>query len=122
KTIDDESHEARALVEISEQDGALSGRVIKLFRKPGEDPNPNCKQCEGERRGKPVLGMTILWGLRHHGDVWDGGEILDPEAGSVYRCKLHAIDGGAKLDVRGYIGISLIGRTQRWEREAAPTP
>jgi len=114
KTIDDETHEARALVEISEHDGVLAGRVIELFRRPGEDPNPLCKDCEGERRDQPVLGMTILWNLHHDGDVWDGGEILDPEEGKTYRCRLHP--AGDRLEVRGYIGISLLGRTQIWER------
>ena len=116
KTIDDETHAARALVEISEYDGALSGRIVKLFRKPTEDPNPLCKDCQGERHDQPVLGMTILWNERPHGDAWSGGEILNPEGGEIYRCNLHLIDGGTKLQVRGYIGISLLGRTQVWER------
>ena len=117
KTIDDETHEARALVEISEHDGVLVGRIVKLFRKPGEDPNPLCKDCQGERHDQPVLGMIILWNERPHGDAWSGGEILDPEGGEIYHCNLHLIDGGAKLEVRGYIGISLLGRTQVWRRE-----
>ncbi|MDR3388447.1 MAG: DUF2147 domain-containing protein [Rudaea sp.] len=116
KTIDDETHEARSLVQISENDGVLSGRVIRLFRKPDEDPNPRCKDCPGERHDQPVIGMTILWNEHRHGDGWDGGEILDPEDGDIYRCSLHAIDGGAKLEVHGYIGIPLLGRTQVWER------
>jgi len=114
KTIDDDSHEARSLVEITERDGVLSGRVIELFPRPGEDPNPLCKDCQGERRDQPVIGMTILWNLHRDGDVWDGGEILDPEEGKTYRCRLHP--HGDKLEVRGYIGISLLGRTQVWER------
>ncbi len=115
KTMDDDTHEAKALVEISEHDGVLSGRIVKLFRKPQEDQNPLCEDCEGERHNQPVLGMTILWNMRHDGDEWDGGEILDPEKGKTYRCKLHVIDGGAELEVRGFIGISLLGRTQVWE-------
>ena len=117
KTIDDDSHEAKALVEISEHDGALNGRIVQLFRKPGEDQTPRCKKCEGERHEQPVIGMTILWNLRRDGDVWDGGEILDPEEGKTYRCKLHPTTDG-KLEVRGFIGISLLGRTQVWERAA----
>jgi uncharacterized protein (DUF2147 family) len=116
-TIDDSSHKPRAIVEISEHEGLLSGRVVQLFRNPGEDPNPRCKDCTGARHDQPVLGMTILWNLHRDGDTWEGGEILDPEEGSIYRCKLHPA-GDGKLEVRGFIGISLLGRTQTWERAA----
>jgi uncharacterized protein (DUF2147 family) len=116
KTIDDDTHAAKALVEISEHDGVLSGRVTQLFRRPDEDQNPRCEPCQGERHTQAVLGMTILWNMHRDGDEWDGGEILDPEEGKVYRCKLHVTDGGARLEVRGYIGFPLIGRTQVWER------
>lgn len=115
-TIDDVSHKPRALVEISEHDGVLSGQIVRLFREPGEDPDPRCEDCTGARHDQRVLGMTILWNLRRHGDTWDGGEILDPEDGSIYRCKLHPAGDGSKLEVRGFIGISLLGRTQTWVR------
>jgi len=117
KTIDDDTHRPKAIVEISEQNGVLSGKIVKLFRNPGEDPAPRCKECQGERHDQPVLGMTILWDLHHDGDVWDGGEILDPENGKTYRCKVRVGDDG-NLEVRGFIGLSLLGRTQVWERAA----
>jgi uncharacterized protein (DUF2147 family) len=117
-TIDDASHKPRALVEISEHDGVLSGRIVRLFREPDEDPDPRCEDCTGPRHDQPVLGMTILWNMRRHGDIWEGGEILDPEDGSVYRCKLHPVGDGSKLEVRGFIGIALLGRTQTWTRTA----
>jgi uncharacterized protein (DUF2147 family) len=118
-TIDDVSHRPRSLVEITETGGVLSGRIVRLFQAPGEDPDPRCVDCEGERHNQPVLGMTILWNLRHHGDTWDGGEILDPESGSIYRVSLHLEAGGERLEVRGYIGFSLFGRTQSWQRAPA---
>jgi uncharacterized protein (DUF2147 family) len=118
-TIDDHTHEPRSLVEISERDGALSGRIVRLFRKPGEDANPRCVDCKGDRHNQPVLGMTILWNLHRDGDRWDGGEILDPESGETYRVTLRTSEDGTHLDVRGYIGISLLGRTQVWQRAAA---
>jgi len=118
-TIDDVSHRPRSLVEISETDGVLSGRIVRLFQSPGEDPEPPCVDCQGERHGQPVLGMTITWNLRHHGDNWDGGEILDPESGSIYRVTLHPEADGERLEVRGYIGFSLFGRTQIWQRAPA---
>jgi len=119
-TIDDHSHKPRSLVEIDEHEGVLSGRIVKLLREPGENPNPRCEDCRGERHGRPVIGMTILWNLRRDGDAWDGGEILDPESGDTYRVTLHTTAGGDKLEVRGYIGISLLGRTQVWERAREP--
>lgn len=114
KTFDDDTHAAKALVEIDVRDGELSGRVVKLFRALGEDPNPVCRECRDFRHDQPVLGMTILWGLRRNGTEWSGGEILDPEEGATYRAALH-VDGD-QLDVRGYLGISLLGRTQVWQR------
>jgi uncharacterized protein (DUF2147 family) len=116
KTIDDDTHKPRAIVQIDEHDGVLVGQIVQLFREPSEDPNPRCKDCEGARRDQPVVGMTILWNMRHQGDEWAGGEILDPDEGKTYRCKLHVVAAGDKLEVRGFIGISLLGRTQIWER------
>jgi uncharacterized protein (DUF2147 family) len=120
KTIDDDTHEAKAIVDITEQNGVVSGHIVKLFRKPGEDQNPKCKDCAGDRKDQPIIGMTILWNLRRDGDEWKGGEILDPDGGKIYRCKLHVDETGTKLEVRGFIGFSLLGRTQVWER--APSP
>lgn len=116
KTIDDETHKPRALVRIEQHHGALSGRIVQLFREPGEDPNPLCADCPGERHDQAVLGMTILWNFHRRGDAWEGGEVLDPEEGSVYRATLHLRDAGALLEVRGYIGVPLLGRSQVWER------
>jgi uncharacterized protein (DUF2147 family) len=118
-TIDDHTHRARSLVEISEHDGVLSGRIVRLFRDPGEDPNPRCEDCKGSRHNQPVLGMTILWNLHRDGGDWNGGEILDPESGEIYRVTVHAANQGNQLEVRGYIGFSLFGRTQVWERAAS---
>ena len=115
RTFDDDTHAPKALVAISAYDGELRGRIVKLFREPGEDPYPRCNACRGERKDQRVLGMTILWGMHRDGDSWSGGEILDPEEGATYRAKLQLAHDG-RLEVRGYLGIALFGRTQVWER------
>jgi uncharacterized protein (DUF2147 family) len=117
KTIDDQSAKPRGLVRIVENNGEYQGSVERTFPKPGEDPNPKCEKCDGARHNQPVIGMTILWGLRKQGEEYVGGEILDPEDGKIYRVRMRLEDGGKKLDVRGYIGFSLFGRTQTWIRE-----
>ena len=117
KTIDDNSGQPRGLIRIREVNGRLEGTVEKGFPKPGETQPPKCDKCDGARRNQPVLGMTILWGLTKQGDEYQGGEILDPESGKIYRAKVKLIDNGKKLEVRGFIGVSLLGRSQIWLRE-----
>ena len=117
KTIDDTTGQQRGLVRIREVNGQYEGKVEKTFPKLGEETNPKCEKCEGVRRNQPVIGMTILWGLTKQGDEYQGGEILDPENGKVYRSRIKLVDNGKKLDVRGFIGISLFGRSQTWIRE-----
>jgi uncharacterized protein (DUF2147 family) len=119
-TVDDHTHQPRSQVEISERDGALIGKVVRIFPQPDEPPDPRCEECSGERHNQKVLGMTILWDLRRHGDAWDGGEILDPETGDTYRVTLHPTADGRRLEVRGYVGFAVFGRTQIWERAPAP--
>jgi len=115
KTIDDETGQAKALVRISDGGGLLTGRIEKLYN-PSR-PDPVCDQCSGERKGKPIEGMTILTGLKRTDSGWEGGEILDPNKGKVYRAKAKLMDGGRQLEVRGFIGVALFGRTQTWIRE-----
>lgn len=117
RTIDDKSGKERSLVRVSEANGQLQITIEKLFREPGEEPNPLCDKCPGERKNKPVTGMQIGSGLKKSGEVWSGGEILDPENGKTYKCKVWLEDKGNKLHVRGFIGVSLLGRTQVWVRE-----
>jgi uncharacterized protein (DUF2147 family) len=91
--------------------------VIRVFPGPDEDQNPKCEKCEGALKNAPIVGLRILSGLKKDGDEYTGGEILDPENGEVYSSNLHLIDGGNKLSVRGYIGVSLLGRSQTWIRQ-----
>lgn len=117
RTVDDKSGKERSLVRVTESNGQLQILIEKLFREPGEEPNPLCDKCPGDKKNKPVTGMQIGSGLRKDGEVWSGGEILDPENGKTYKCKVWLEDKGRKLHVRGFIGVSVLGRTQVWVRE-----
>ncbi len=116
KTIDDQTGKPKSLVRISESNGELKGKVEKLFRDAGEEPDPKCDKCEGPLKDQPIVGMTILTGMKKDGNEYKGGQILDPANGKVYKSKMAVTDGGKKLDVRGYIGIPMLGRTQTWVR------
>ena len=117
KTIDDETKQEKSLVRISEAGGVFTGKIEKLL-----DPakaSAVCEKCSDDRKNQPVAGMTIIKGVKQSADdkdLFDGGEILDPNNGKVYKVRLKPADGGKKLDVRGYIGAPLLGRTQTWIR------
>jgi uncharacterized protein (DUF2147 family) len=112
KTVDDNTGQEKSLVRISESAGVAGGRIDKLLH-PSQ-PNPLCEKCRDDRHGKPMVGLAIIEGVRRHGDVWDGGKILDPGNGKIYTVRLRPLDGGKKLEVRGYIGPFF--RTQIWSR------
>ena len=113
KTIDDETGEAKSVVEIYEKNGKAFGKVIKIYNPDKQDAV--CDECDEDdpRKGQKILGMEILKNMKKDGDEWTGGHILDPNNGSVYKCTLWIEDGN--LHVRGYIGFSLLGRTQVWK-------
>ncbi len=116
KSIDDASGKEKSLIRIVETDGVVSGRVERLLD-PATPPDVRCDKCNDSRKDQPVLGMTVLRNVRAADNgVWDGGDILDPNDGKVYKVRLKPIDGGARLEVRGYIGMPLLGRTQTWQR------
>jgi uncharacterized protein (DUF2147 family) len=117
KTISDKTGHETGIVEISKSGDVLVGKVVKIIAEPGDPADPVCKKCDGPEKDQRVLGMTILKGFHRDGDAWDGGTILDPRTGSIYSSEIHLDDGGHKLQVRGYIGISLLGRTQTWIRD-----
>jgi len=122
KQVDDVTGKVKSIVQISETNGMLEGKVMQLLNRSPEaiardGEHPKCTKCDGERKDQPIEGMTIMWGVSKDGDVWDGGKILDPKSGKVYKVKLTLEDGGQKLDVHGYIGFALLGRSQVWERQ-----
>lgn len=114
QSVDDKSGEIRSIVEITERGTKIYGKIIKIFPKPTEDPDPVCKECStsDDRYNKKILGMEIIRDMIKDDDEYTGGHILDPEVGKVYRCKLWLENG--TLKVRGYLGPFF--RTQTWQR------
>jgi uncharacterized protein (DUF2147 family) len=113
KTIDDESGKAKSVIEIYEKSGKIYGRVVEILE--ASHRKELCQDCSGEDADKPIMGLTIIKGLTKDGDEYNGGKILDPRNGKLYKC-LIVLEEKDKLKVRGYIGFSLIGRTQYWYR------
>ena len=115
KTIDDKTGRVKSVVEITERNGLLYGKVIQLFRLPEEDQNPKCWECEDDRKGKLVLGMEILRDMKWNGSMYKGGTICDPKNGSLYSCEMWLKPGDNNtLEIRGYWGW--VFRTQNWTR------
>ncbi|NGF55624.1 DUF2147 domain-containing protein [Parapedobacter sp. SGR-10] len=109
-TIDDETGQAKSIVEIfKKSDGKYYGKIHKLLIKPEND---NCINCKDDRKNKPLIGLEIIRGLSKEGNEFTGGSITDPQNGKTYKCTI--VRKGDKLNVRGYVGFSLIGRTQTW--------
>lgn len=113
KTIDDKTGKPKSTVEIFESGGKVYGKIVEIYDEAKR--GRVCEKCEGADKNKPVLGMQIIRGMVKDGDEYSGGRIIDPESGNSYKCILK-IDGKGKLVVRGYMGISLIGRSQTWIR------
>lgn len=120
KTIDDVTGKPKAIIQITEtQDQSVSGRVVKIFPRPGYDQNEVCSACEGDKHNKRIVGLVILENMKQDKDtpsVWAGGQILDPKNGKVYKCTMQVVEGGKKLNVKGYIGLPAFGRSQTWIR------
>ena len=116
KTIDDETKTEKSLVRVVETGGVITGKIEKLLDPTKQDST--CDKCDGARKDKPITGMTIIEGVKKNPDeiYWDGGSILDPNNGKSYKVRMTPADGGKKLDVRGYVGAPLLGRTQTWIR------
>ena len=118
KTIDDETKKAKSLIRLTETGGVLTGTLEK-FLDPAAKSDVVCDKCSDERKDKSILGMTLVRNVKKNANdaaLWDGGDILDPNNGKVYKARLKPVDGGQKLEVRGYLGVPMIGRTQTWVR------
>lgn len=116
KTIDDATGEAKSEVKIYEENGKLYGVVQKFLRK-NDDPNSVCSKCSDWRKNQKMLGMMVIRDLKLEDGFYQGGKVLDPEKGKEYGCKIWLEKGNPNLlIVRGFLGISVLGRTQKWLR------
>ncbi len=113
KTIDDETGEAKSIVELFLKSGKMYAKVVEVLDVANK--NSLCQKCSGEDKNKPILGLIIIKGLSKEGAEYTSGEILDPNNGKLYKCAI-SLESKDKLKVRGYIGFSLLGRTQYWHR------
>lgn len=113
KTIDDETGKEKAIIEIYQKDKKIYGKIIEILEV--EHKNKTCTLCSGVDKDKPILGLNIIKGLTKEGDEYTNGKIVDPKNGKLYKCYIQLLSNN-KLKVRGYIGFSLIGRTQYWYR------
>lgn len=112
KTIDDETGQAKSIVEVfKKSNGQYYGKITQLMAKP---ENETCVKCTDDRKNKPLIGLEIIRGLKKSGNEFTGGTITDPKTGKTYKCTITR--DGNKLNVRGYVGFSLIGRTQTWHK------
>ncbi len=117
RTIDDDGKTEKSTVRIVINNGVLSGKVEHITDPAKADEK--CVKCEDDRKDKPIVGMTIINDVKQDAEepsLWTGGLILDPAKGSTYKVRLKTVDGGKKLEVRGYIGSPMFGRTQTWIR------
>ena len=115
KTVDDKTGRTKSIVNLYlNEAGQLEGKVVDILHSD-RGPNPLCEDCPGERAGKPIEGMVIIWNMEPASETeWRGGKILDPTNGKLYKAKISLREDG-KLEVRGFIGFSFLGRTQVWE-------
>ena len=113
KTIDDETGDAKSIVEVYSKSGKIYAKVIEILDL--EHKNSVCIKCSGEDKNKSILGLIVIKGLTKDGSEYNSGEILDPKNGKLYKCAL-SLESKDKLKIRGYIGFSLLGRTQYWYR------
>jgi uncharacterized protein (DUF2147 family) len=115
--FDDRKGDLRSIIKVEQVGDELVGTIVEVFRRADDPPELKCVKCPGEFKDKPIVGLRFLWGLKGAGGEWEGGRVLDPDEGKIYRVKVKLTPDGNTLEVRGYIGFSLLGRTQRWKRK-----
>lgn len=116
--VDEKSGKAESWFRITEKNGVYQGQIVKIFPKPGEDPDKKwiCDKCEGDERNAPVLGLALIKGMQRKGLEYEDGTIMDPRDGTVYRALMRLSPDNKHLEVRGFLGFALLGRSQIWNR------
>jgi uncharacterized protein (DUF2147 family) len=116
--VDEKTGKAESWFSIVEKDGVYIGTIVKMFQKPGEPPPESwrCAKCEGAEKDAPVLGLALIKGMKRKGLSYEDGTIMDPRDGTVYRALMKLSPDGGRLEVRGYVGFALLGRSQTWNR------
>jgi uncharacterized protein (DUF2147 family) len=117
KSVSDKDGTVTAEIRVVENAGVVSGKIERDLG-PKAKPDDKCTDCKDDRKDLPIAGLEIIRGVKkvEGKDVWDGGTIVDPQGGTVYKVKITPVDGGKKLEVRGYVGVAWLGRTQTWLR------
>lgn len=113
--LDSRTGQPLGLIRIYSQGDAWFGRIEPS---PGDDPTERCTRCTDERRNQPLGGLVLMRNLRLRNGEYTGGDILDPDTGRIYGCRFRLIEGGRKLVMHGFLGLSLLGRDQVWRRAA----
>ncbi len=116
KVVSDQTNRPVAIMKVFERDGEYGGFIERILEHPEDAAVSVCERCPGELKGQPIEGLVIMHGLKGSGGEFSGGHILDPDSGHYYRVKMTVGPEGQTLKVRGYLGISLLGRTQTWYR------
>lgn len=116
--VDDKTGKPESWFSIAEKDGVYIGTIVKMFQKPGDPPPESwrCTKCEGAKKNAPVLGLALIEGMKRKGLKYEEGTILDPRDGTAYRALMELSPDGKKLEVRGFLGYALFGRSQMWNR------
>lgn len=117
--IDDKTGSAKAIIEIrKEANNTYTGKIIKVTPRPGYTPRETCNNCPAPYTNQPILGMEILKGLKHVEGTnnYEKGRVIDPLAGKIYNARIRMNSTGKRLTLRGYIGVSALGRSQTWIR------
>ena len=119
QSIDDKTGAPKALVEIrKEANGTYAGKIVKITPRAGYTPKETCVDCPAPYTNKPILGLDVMTGLKQgEGLNYVNGRILDPNSGKVYSMKAKLSSNGKRLHLRGYVGVSVLGRNQIWIRD-----
>jgi uncharacterized protein (DUF2147 family) len=124
--VPNDAPEPPAVVVLTERDGELRGVIEKLLVQPGQNPNPSCDKCRGERKGKPIVGMELMWGLKSDPGkpkAWKDGYAIDPTDGATYRMDASLSEDGNTLEVLYFLGMRMLGEREQWKRDrGTPSP